>query len=277
MIGPRGGLAVGARVGIAVGISADPVGASGGPSMAGVAQDATSGKYLPATAGQWTQTLTVAGIGSSGPSAIHLLQDPSGNPADVLGTFPLTASGTLAYLQAVTGWAAKGIKTSSGVAGIMQTVSASLPDISTTSMLALVYVLLPGAAATTRSYVTFGPGFGFQAACNYTSGTQKAVCLDGANTATGVDDPTSTVRPLLLQIDRTHNVVELCTNLERITPTFATGPTGKAYILGGDNGQTNFPDTAIFLYSALFVGSAAELTVSNKRSLLQTLGWSIPW
>jgi hypothetical protein len=277
VINLRTGLATGLRAGLAIGLQADPLRAAN-TSMAGVAQDATSGKFLPANTTQWNTTMAAAGLSSGNPSALHLLQEASGNPADAIGSITLTASGTLAYQQAASGWSTKGIGTSTGVAGLMQSVSASLPNISTTSMLALVYALVPATAATFRSLFQFGPTFGSQAAALIGNSTNKKLRgVADPNFVDGVDDASAVVRPFVLKVNRTGAAAALYSDAEKLAPTLTATPTGKGYALGGDNTMSFFPDAFTFLYSAVFFGAAAELSDAQVRTLLQTLGWMVAW
>src|SRR5262245_47294003 len=87
-------------------------GAVYGPSskaLSAVSRDATSNILVPANAAEWAQVLASAGISSGGPSALWLFQEASGNPADSVGSFTLTASGTPTYQAAVSGWTRKAI------------------------------------------------------------------------------------------------------------------------------------------------------------------------
>lgn len=277
MIGLRIGPAVAPRIGPAFGLGLDELTAGINP-MAGVARDATSLKYLPQDAAQWNTTRAAAGILTGNPSALHLFQESTGNPADVFGTFTLTKTGTVDYQQSVTGWATKGIGTRGGnTAGIMQTTNTSLPNINTTSMLALLYCALPANVPANRSVAAFGPTFGSQVCAWLVSSTNKKLrAVADPNTATGIDDGAG-VRPLVLKIDRTAGNYTLYSDLEKLSPTLTSTPTGKALIYGGDNTQTNWPDAVTYLYSAVFFAAAAELTDALVRALLQVLGWNPLW
>lgn len=278
MIGVRAGLRVGLRCGIAAGIAADAV-SPGGASIAGVARDATSMIYLPATAGQWNTLLAAANISTGNPSALHLPDlAAGGNLVDQIGTFTLTATGTLTYQQSVSGWSTKGIATSTGVSGTLASIAAGLPDISTTSMLAVVYVLVPATVATFRSIYQFGPTFGSQAgALLSTSSNKRMRAIADPNFLDGTDDATAQVRPFVLKVDRTAGACALYSDREKLAPALTVTPTGKAYTLGGDNTMSFFPDAFTYLYSAVFFAAAAEMPDAKVRTLLQTLGWTVLW
>ena len=244
--------------------------------MAGVAQDATRLVYLPATDAQWTQARAVAGDSAGNPSAIWLFQEASGSAADVLGNFNLTKSGTFAYQQAVADMATKGIMTTAGVAGAMISTSASLPDIATTSCALLMYVAMPASVAGTRALGQLGQPFGSTASAQLVPSKKLNYALD-PNTATGGEDPTTVTRPIWITVDRTNNAGTLCSDLENLTATLTATPSSKEVMVGGDNVMSFFPDTCTYTYGALFVGAAAERTLAQRRALLTTLGWSIPW
>lgn len=247
------------------------------PTMAGVAQDATSSKFLPATAGQWTTTLTFAGVTNTGPSAIWLLQDASGNPADVLGAFPLTAAGTLAYQQTVTGWTAKGINTTAGSpGGTLISTAAGLPSINTNSALLLAYVQ-PQADITGASRTLMGLGTTFDNDCSlHYNVSDQMFCKGATNVATsGADTATGVVRPYVLKIDRTGGVIAGYSDAEKLAP--AIGGTGKRVLLGGANVQELFSMTASYVYAALFINTAAEISDADVKKILQALGWTVAW
>jgi hypothetical protein len=82
-----------------------------------VSRDATSLRYVPANGSEWAELLS--GTGIPNPAHLYLFQEASGNPADSIDGKALTASGTLAYQQAVAGWSRLAIKTTRNAAGKM--------------------------------------------------------------------------------------------------------------------------------------------------------------
>lgn len=274
MIGVRVGVKVGARAGVAVGVGEDQLAVTA--SLVGVAIDAASAKYVPANLTQWQTVMAAAGVGSGAPSSLYLLQEASGNAADSIGALPLTAGGTLAYQQAVPGWMRVGIKTTAGSVGTLLTTAAGLPDILTTSCSLLAYVLLPTFAATLRTVVQLGTPFNTEASAEL-NGTPKTMIFQcDPNTTVGAVDNTSVVRPIWITVNRTGIVSALDTDLEELTAVLSAAA-GKQYLLGGDNIMSNNPDNCTYIYAVRFDGAAAELTKSQRRSVLQTLGWTIPW
>lgn len=246
--------------------------------MAGVTRDATSSIYYPATSGEMATTLAVAGIGNGNPLALWNLQEASGDAADSAGTITLTASGTLAYQQSVSGLSRKGIATTTGVAGALKNTTVSLPDIGFISALLVVDVAVPTSVSTTRTVAQLGAAFGSAASAQYITATNKKLnaAID-PNTAAGADDATTAVRSLVLQVDRTHGAAALYSPAEALAPALTSTPTGRTAMLGGDNVISFFPDAFTFVWGALFIGQAAEWTQAQARSFFQTRGYAVAW
>lgn len=239
------------------------------PTLAGVTRDA-SGIYRPANAAEWAIIMTAADIASGGPSALHLFQEPSGNLADSIGSFPLTASGTgTTYQQTIVGWSAKGVAMTSGSTGLFQSVSAALPDISTTSMFALAYAQ-PTTTAATRDVVGVGAASTrVLAQTTATTGAPRVMC--GGNSAGGAVSASGAMRPWGLQINRTANFAALYTDAERISPSFGATVAGKSISVGNFAAGTA---TCVYTMLAVFFGAAAELTNAQVRALYTALGWT---
>lgn len=245
--------------------------------MASVSRDAASGIYCPANAAEWATTLSVAGILSGGPSLLWALQEAAGNVADSIGAFTGTASGTLVYQSAVAGWTRKGILTTTGVAGLIQSVAAGLPDLSTSNFLALTYVKFGANPATTRSVLQMGPTFATRGAVEHPA-TDVLRVFDTTNqSATGVVSPASLAKPLVLRVNRTATLVTGFSDVEKLSPTWDATLAGKGLSLGGDNVQTWFPGADSFMYLVGFFNAAAQLTDAQVKTLLQTLGWTVTW
>lgn len=236
------------------------------PTMAGVTQDGTSGKYVPANASEWTTTMSVAGIGSGNPSLLWLLQEASGNAADSIGSFTGTASGSVSYQNAVAGWTRKSINLADAGAGNILNTAAGLPDPASGSYLILSYAAMLGTPAAIRNPILIGTGNQTTMRINTTPRVQG---VSGGNVVTGTNAPGTTVRPWVLLYDKTNSRVSAYTDQEKLQPAISAA-TGKGVtILAGGN--------SAFLYCAVFMLGAAELSDAQVKTLLQTLGWSIPW
>jgi hypothetical protein len=262
------GLRVGARSGLRAGL--DP---SDGDPMSGVSRDASSNVYCPATAGEWATTLSAAGLSAGNPIALHLLQEASGNAADAIGTFTLTASGTLvAYQQAIAGWTRKAITTTAGGTGKLQNVDVGLPDIATTSMLVLGYARTT-TIGTTRDVIGAGAA-ATRLASQAVATTGQARGISNGTLATGTIDSGGVVRPWVSQIDRTASTTALYTDAEKIVPAFGATAAGQSITLGNFSAGAG---TVAYLYLAVFAGAAAERSPAQIKTLLTTLGWSVLW
>lgn len=251
----------------------------GGASTLGTqaTKDAASGIYVPANAAEWASVMSAAGISSGGPSLLWSLQETSGNVADSIGAFTGAASGTLTYSSAVAGWTRVGIKTTSGFAGIVVNSSASLPDISSASFTAVLYVALGGNPATTRSIIQMGPTFATRGALEHPTTDVLRVFDTSNQAATGTLSIANTVKPLVLRVNRTTSLVTGYTNSEKLSPIWDATIAGKGIQIGGDNIQTWFPGSDTFMYFAGFFNTAAEMTDAQIKTLLQTLGWTVTW
>lgn len=239
--------------------------------MAGVARDGTSSIYCPATAGQWTTTLAAASIASGGPSALHLMQDAAGGPADAIGTFTMTVAGAgRTYQQAVTGWTRLSITHIDNATSNMMNTDALLPDIGTNSCLMLLYGKLDSTPAAQRTMI----GMGTTNLSGRMTATPTVNLTNGVTSATGAGNPSSAVRPYVLKMDRTNSLQTLYTDQEKISPAFNGTPTGKRIWLGGV-GSGGGPIS--HLYLATFFNAAAELSDAQVKTLLQTLGFTIAW
>jgi hypothetical protein len=257
-IGPRFGPGIG-------GVPAD--------GIPGVTRDPTALTYFPASTAEWSIILGIAGIATGAPSAIHLMQDASGNPACANGLFPLTASGTgLLYQQAIAGYTRVALGTTNGSTGKFESTSASLPDISTDSMLSIT-VALPSVIASTRDVYGFGAA-ATKANSQLVATTGVARLQSVGNTGNGVINSGGVVRPWVLKQDRSVNACTLYTDAEKVTVTFGATSAGKSLTFGNFIAGCG---TCRYLYSATFMSAAAVITEAKIRTLLQTLGWTVSW
>ena len=273
MIGLRTGLYAGLKSGLAVGPSADDLGA--GVGNLPVTADATSGKLIPQSPTEWSNLSSNYSLGLGSLLGLWLLQEAAGNPADSSGSgLTLTASGAPSYRQAVTGWSTLSISFADAATGSLASTAAGLPDISTTSALLIAYVRMPAAApAGTRNIASLGTVAATRTAIEMLN-TGVVRGFTNANTANGAANPLNAVRPIVIQVDRTNNTTVIYTDQEKLTPTFAAGTTGKAINLGN---STNPDANEGFLWAALLSGASAEISVGKVRLLLQALGWSVAW
>jgi hypothetical protein len=263
------GLTTGIKAGIRTGIK---TGITGGTYVSGAAadSDATSGKYVPSTAAQFTA------LGISAPVSIHLCQEASGSLADSVGSLTLAATNAPSYQQAVTGWTRRAVGFTAGTANQRFSAGAGVgPNPSTTSVMWLVYAAVIGAQGGNRDM--FGPNITGSNACKVQSTTTPRVrnLINGV-TGTGTSDPTATgLQPMVLKYDRTGGAATLYTGQEKIAGTYSAGVTDGTAKGLGSSGGTVFG--GLIAYSAVWSGANAEINDAQAKALLQALGWTIPW
>ena len=267
MIGPRIGVVVGPRIGVAVGVSEDEIGGGGADPLAGVTRDATSNKYAPANATEWAAVLAVAGISSGGPSLLWNCQEASGNLADSIGTFTGTVTGTpIAYQQAVAGWSRFGISGGEAGTAVVESTAGTLPNPVTQAVLLLSYATITATPAATRVMQVTGNANQTIARFNTTPRLQG---VSGGNVATGTVSPVGGVRPYVTLYDVTNNRVLVASDQEKLAPVRAA--------MTGQRHRLAFDFVGSILYHAAFFAAAAELSDAQVKTLLQTLGFTIPW
>jgi len=246
-------------------------------SLAGVTRDATNGVYYPATGAENASLIGAAGLTFTA-AALWTLQEASGNAADSIGAFTLTAAGTLAYQQAVAGLSRKGILTTQGVAGTLSSTAAGLPDIGTASCLLWFDVAAPVSVSTTRALGQLGALFGSAASAQFITATNKKLNFAcDPNNAAGADDATTTVRSVGIKIDRTGAVAAIYTAAEKLAPALTATPAGKLVMLGGDNLVSFLPDAQAYVWASLYNGANAEWSDAQARSFLSTRGYTVAW
>ena len=229
--------------------------------------DATSSKGAPADATEWTALRTTESLSAwSNPNYLWLCQEASGNLADSIASMTLTAGGSgLGYEAAVSGWSRKALTTTDGTGGRWQ--STSFDDISSDSVLVLLYARVDTIGANNRSLLEVGTSTD----CRIRSLTTPARRASaGGNFADG-GDHTGVVRAYVLRIDRAGTTVAVFTSgLSKLSPTWNTSITGGRIVLGGNS---NTPSQNSYLYAAAWVGAAAERSDDDVTDLLTALGW----
>jgi hypothetical protein len=235
-----------------------------------VAQDGTSGIFVPASASEYTTLLGGTGIAS--PDSIWLLQEASGNAADS-GTagITLTPTGTITYQSAVTGWTRTGMALTDNVQGFFGSTAAGLPDPTTTSMTVLLYAI-PDVTPIANRDIMETAGTNGRIRIN---ATPRTVAGSGSNIATGAVSPVGKVQPYLYVYNKTASAVTVYTLDDVLVPTFTAGAT-KGIRLGGSSGGSP-PPTARMLYGAAWYGVGAEFTKTQAHTLFHKLAWVSTW
>lgn len=239
--------------------------------------DATSGIAVPANASEWSAFIAANGLTVAVPDALWLLQEASGNFADSIGGFTLTADAGNAYQQTVAGWARKGAQSpSDGTTHIGISLSASLPacNAAGAGMAIFAFVNLPSTPAANRDVYE---GAGATLRTRLTA-TPRLAALDQANVATGTNNPTGT-RPVGHQYYTPDGTTGTCvgySDQEKLTPTFAIAAATKSLRLGGSS-SGNLAPIATWLYAWGWLFGNANITSAQVKACLQAMGWTIPW
>lgn len=271
MIGLRVGVVAGYRVGVAPGVSEDQLSPpSAGGGIPGVTRDGASLIYAPANTTEWTTLMAVAALATGNPASTWACQEASGNLADAIGGITLTQTGAgHLYQQAVAGWTRKAVQCVDATVGQKWLNTTTAPNAGTTDVLLLAYVSVPVASpAATRDVC----GHAAAADCRFNT-TGKLRAIFGAS-ADLTADPRGRVMPVLVKVDNTNTISAIYTDQEKFIGTYTTPASASMVYLGG---QTATASAAAYLYAAEFTGAAARLTDAQVKTLLQTLGWTIPW
>ncbi len=235
--------------------------------------DATSGKGVPADSTEWTNCLAAAGIGTGNPSSLWLCQDASGNLAAAIGSFAIeNPSGTRTYQQAVSGWTRDAVAFT-GTDGRFRSLNAGLPNPSSTSVMWLLLYGHPTTPAAQRTLFVPGVDSSY-VQLDITTGNLLKFTVGGANEQTAAN-ALSGVTPIIFQSDRTASATRIYTHNDKLIPTYANMDSDKDVWFGDSINAA--PLDGQLLYIALFTGGAAEMTTTQVKTLLQTLGWTVGW
>ncbi len=239
------------------------------------AVDATSGKAVPANASEWRDFLKAKGLNNiMAPSGLWLAQESGGSLVDSIGTVALSPFGTPQmpeYGVTVPGWSRKAVGTIDGTfTGFSNMTDASLPNVSSSSMTALVLIALPATPIAQRTFLVEGSSSPLSyARVDLTSSRRLTVAVN-TTTATGTQDPGTAPGALMLKLDVTNGQQKVITRKE--TVTLANTPLGNArgLFIGGANSPA---PQARFLYLTVWYGSKAEISDADAAALLTALDW----
>lgn len=262
------GILRGAKHGVARGIKHGALTLGNNP-MAGVTQDALSGKFFPANATQWATTFAAAGVTASCAHNWNC-QEPSGGLADSIGTVTLATSGAgHLFSQAVAGFNRVGVGTTDGTVGQKWINSTTAPDPSATSTIYYGVISYPAVApAAARDIFANGGTLDHRV-----STTGRITIVNGGST-TGAGSIVNGVHPIMLKHDITNSLFVAYTDQEKLAGTYAAVASNPMFAVGG---QTAAAANAVYLHLAIFTGPSGQLTDAQIKAVLQTLGWTIPW
>lgn len=259
MIGVRPGIKCGIRPGLAAGLSADEIGSG-----------ATDPQLAPATAAAFTA------LGLTAPDGIYTCQQASGSLLDSVAANHMANIGsTPLYRQSVPGWARKAVFCADGTLQFFEAVNGTLPNISTTSLLALAYVRLTATPSGEGAILTLGAGSNHTADARATvtprfkSGSDLNVAV-----ATGTVNPGTVVHPIVLKVDHTGSAQVVYTDKEKITPAFQGTMTNAGLAIGCNPSNTVSAPVQI-LYVATWFAANAEMADATVKSMLTALGWIV--
>lgn len=236
-------------------------------SAIAVTRDATSNIYTPVSSSEWATFRAAFSLTAPAPDSLWLLQEASGNPADSIGSFTLTAAGTVTYRQALAGYTRLGVGLTDGVNSQFGTASGSLPAGGTGSQTVLMIANIPSAPAANRSLYE-----GQTTSLIRINSTPRVVAVAGGGTSLGGSNPTGTTRPFVYKCDVTGTAETVYTNQEKLSPVYAA--------LSGRNlriGSSTSAPGAVVGYACAWYSANAEISDANMKALLQAMGFTIPW
>ncbi len=233
--------------------------------------DATSKIGVPATAQEWRDVLTSAGLTPDAPANLWLMQETSGALADTIGTIPLVPVNNVSYDNAVAGWTRHALGTidADGDQGWRSNGTGNLNGTSYTILLYAAVQALPAVprslagvgAASDHRYAAVGP-------------TLFSARSTAGSAGVGVAAPGTTVHPLLIEVNVSGTPqYAIYTDKEKITAPYVA-PTGLGNLVMIGAAGFGSPN-ARYLYAAMWKGTGAQLTDANAKSLLTRLGWTV--
>ena len=269
MTGPRN-IRVGPRTGPRVGLVGDSAG------IPGVTRDATNLNYYPASASEWTALLSFASLATGNPNSTWTCQESSGNLLDSINTVHLTpqVAGHL-YQQTVTGASRKGVRGVDGTSNQRWDNTTNAPNANLTSVGLLMFIAFPAAPATI-SGIAQPVGTTADGTLRWATGGQLRL-LSGGTAANLSNSVANRQTWVYFQHNRTAGTVKVYTDQEKFSGTYSLPASGTNALLGGSGGAAGPISAATYAYAAEFTGAAAEHSDAQVKTLLQTLGATIPW
>jgi len=235
--------------------------------------DPISNKAVPRTTAEWASFIAANHLAISPPSGLWLMQEAGGSLRDSIGTAALMPIGTPTYQAHVSGWARVAVVTSDGADSYFSaTGNASLPDLSQTSMTLLIYYASVATPTGTRTVLIAGSGTVQSIAELQIDNGSHVRLVAGGTGAAGTQAYDATVVPMIVELDRTHQVQRLYTSRETLTIgpyTPLASSAGGIYVGGGVNAS---PPGA-WLYMAGWYGAPAEMSNADVSALITALGF----
>lgn len=272
MIGSRLGSITQPLLGSAVGSISDDEGLS--DPFAGITVDSGLDWRLPNNSVEWAILKSATAGSWAMPNHLWLLQEPSGNPADTIGTgvgirnlTATTAAAAPLYQQTVSGVTRKFI-VGNGALNNCNLRNTTMVNTVTDSY-AWLGVVRSDQATVLRNVVIYGsPTFSQPA-------SKKFRLRLNASIQNTVDDHTDTVQLIFVVYNRAISTIKMYTPLEKLEVAFSAsvGSTLTHQLSAtGDN------TVAYFAYSTAWDQTSAEFTDAQAKNLMEgILKYSVPW
>ncbi len=235
--------------------------------------DTLSGRAVPVDATEVAALFTAAGLAFS-PTSMYLPGAPAATPIlDAVGAFPLTVAGASVEFQStVPGWTTKGLRTINNVTDGASTTDAALPDVLTTSCLAIVQVAAWTTPTATRGIIAMGTTETQISISN--ANPPRLLARSNTQTATGTVGVNNDVHLHMLRHNRTASTCKVITDVEPpITVTFAGSVTGKRFRFGLTSSSS---PGAQFVHVMRIDGANAELSDAQCKTLGSVMGYVMP-
>lgn len=225
-----------------------------------VTRDATSGKWVPQSAAEFTSLFAGRLSTVANPAFLWLCQEAGGNLADSIGACTLTAANTPNYQTPVTGWSRKAVSWVDGSTSRFDNTTTP-PDGGTSSLAFFGFFYVNGtpggnrfmASMTNTAIHIATNGTGVQQYYDNTIGTGATVINDGA------------VRPFLPIYNRAAATSKMYTPTEIVDGGYVSS-TGVRTVIGA------FPALNTPLGGCLFAcqwtGAGAEMSATDAATVL---------
>lgn len=241
--------------------------------------DPTSGIACPANQDEVAALLSAAGLGSTFAatdfSAIYNCQDASTQLTDTgpsginLGEY---AAGVRKYHQTQPGWARFAVHTAKDTSGGWGSTSNSLPDLTTTSAMMLVFAETVAGHTNHREAARIGDFMGFRITAGTTprfQTTVDATTIVLADPSTPI--PLGVVHPFLIRHDITNSRQSGYTDYEKINSPWDAITSSVKRLLIGSGAEIHA------VWACLVTGASAERNDSDNKALLQAFNWNVTW
>lgn len=237
------------------------------------AVDATSGKARPVSSTELGNLATDGGLLHGQADHAYLLQEASGNAADVRGTKNLTVGNAPLFQQAVAGWSSFFI-TGSGAATTQSHVNATMPNTNAARVAALAYGTWNASGAANRALMNRGAAGHVEITSS--GGTAKArVAGSGATARITAADHSGAVHCYYIYSDpagRLFMASEIEPPVEITWNSFSATDFRLTYSLSSDVAAINK-----WNFAEVWDAVPTAVTFDEVRCLLEAHGWDCSW